>query len=131
MRESALDLLSEKFAVARFDRDAEVPEWAFASEFVSVTRTEQELSVVCHEAALPSAAEAAVEIRRGFRCLRVRGPLDFSETGVLAALAHPLADAGVSIFVLSTYDTDYLLVAAGELERAIRALTTAGHTVHL
>ena len=52
MRESALDLLSEKFAVARFDRDAEVPEWAFASEFVSVTRTEQELSVVCHEAAL-------------------------------------------------------------------------------
>ena len=74
-------------------------------------------------------ARVAPGVRRegGWRCLRVRGPLAFSETGVLASLASPLAAAGVPIFVLSTFDTDYLLIPGDRLETALRALATAGH----
>ncbi len=103
-----------------------MPAWAQSSAFVSVTRTPGELSVVCHEGVLPSSVEA----ERGFRCLGVRGPLGFSGTGILESLARPLAEADISIFALSTYDTDYLLVAAESLERAVRALAEAGHIVH-
>ena len=72
-----------------------------------------------------------VQAERGWACLRVDGRLDFSETGVLASIAEPLAGAGISIFAVSTYDTDYILVAEGELAAAQRALTTAGHLVNL
>ena len=120
-----LDLLPELFAVARLDREANVPAWARSSTFFSVTRTPDELSVLCHESVLPSSVKA----ERGLRCLGVRGPLAFSETGILESLARPLAEAGISIFALSTYDTDYLLLAAAHLERAIQALAEAGHTV--
>ena len=74
---------------------------------------------------LPSGLPA----ERGFRCLRVRGPLDFSETGILESLARPLAEADVSIFALSTYDTDYILVPHESLETAIDSLMKAGHVV--
>ena len=70
------------------------------------------------------------EAQRGFNCLCVRGPLGFSETGILESLARPLAEAGISIFALSTHDTDYVLVSAENLDRAVRALSEAGHTVH-
>jgi hypothetical protein len=92
---------------------------------VSVTRTDAELSVVCPEDAVP----APVRAERGWRCLRVRGPLGFGMTGVLASLAGPLASSGVSIFVVSTYDTDYLMVQERDLERAKDALARAGHAV--
>ena len=91
-----------------------------------MTRTAEELSILCHE----SAAPASVEAQRGFRSFRVRGSLAFSEIGVLDSLAHPLARAGISIMALSTYDTDYLLVAQLDLEAAIEALAGAGHSVH-
>jgi len=100
--------------------------WAESGPVVSITRTPAELSVVCLEAAVPSHAEA----QRGFRCLRVAGPLDFAETGILESLAKPLALAGISIFALSTYDTDYLLLPGDNLEAAVSALSDAGHTVH-
>ena len=119
-----LDVLPERFAVVRLAADAAVPEWAQgAGALVSVTRTADELSIVCPEAAVPTDLPA----QRGFRGLRVRGPLDFSVVGVLASLAGPLAAAGVSLFALSTYDTDYLLVRAADLERAVAALAGAGH----
>jgi hypothetical protein len=92
---------------------------------VSLTRTEQELSVVCREAAVP----AEVQSERGWRALEVVGPLDFALTGILAALAGPLAAAGISIFALSTYDTDYVLVKATTLARAIAVLQAAGLTI--
>lgn len=100
--------------------------WAESGPVVSITRTPAELSVVCLEATVPSHAEA----QRGFRCLRVAGPLDFAETGILESLAKPLALAGISIFALSTYDTDYLLLPGDNLEAAVSALSDAGHTVH-
>lgn len=90
-----------------------------------MTRTADELSVVCAGANVP----AAVQAERDWCVLKVRGPLDFAQTGVLARLAAPLAAAGVPIFVLSTFDTDYLLVRAARLVDALAALRDAGHEV--
>lgn len=95
------------------------------SELVSVTRSASELSIVCAESCVPSSVKA----QRSLRCLRVRGPLDFAEVGVLNSLTEPLAQAGISVFALSTYDTDYLLLPSSELEAAVSALIAAGHFV--
>jgi len=93
--------------------------------FVSVTRTADELSVVCPGEAVPSSVRA----EHGFRVLKIDGPLDFSLTGILAAVAGPLADAGISIFAVSTYDTDYVLVKAKDLNQAVAVLQAGGHCV--
>ena len=104
-----------------------VPDWVLACvEFVSVTRTSDELSVVCPAAAVPSGTKCD----NGWRAFQVAGPLDFSLTGILLSVAEPLAAAGVSIFAVSTYDTDYVLVKADLLEKAMQSLSAAGHTVN-
>jgi hypothetical protein len=118
-----LEVSSDRLAVVRLDPDAEVPAWATRSSFHSLTRTEDELSVVCAEADVP----AEVTAERGFRRLTVCGPLEFSLVGVLASLTAPLARAGVSLFSISTFDTDHLLVREADLDRACRALESAGH----
>lgn len=120
-----LHLLADIFAVTRLPSEAEVPGWAEGGRLVAITRTPDELSILCREASLP----ADVQAQRGFRCLRVQGPLAFTEVGVLASLAGPLAAAAISIFVVSTYDTDYLLLPADHLERGVSALEAAGHSV--
>jgi hypothetical protein len=124
-RALTLELLTGSYAVVRLDAGEPLPAWASGGPFVSVTRTDAELSVVCPQAAVPAAARA----ERGWRCLRVRGPLGFGMTGILASLAGPLASSGVSIFVVSTYDTDYLMVQERDLDRGSDALARAGHTV--
>ena len=91
----------------------------------SVTRSDTELSIVCREEDVPSDASA----ERGWCALELAGPLDFSLTGVVAALVTPLADAEVPIFVLSTFETDYLLVREHDLPRSVDALGAAGHSV--
>jgi uncharacterized protein len=120
-------LLPGLFAVCWLDPDAPLPAWAMSgsSSLVSITRTANELSVVCAQANVPG----DVQREDNWRCLMVEGPLDFSLTGVLSALLAPLADAGVSIFALSTFDTDYLLVRAAQLDLALEALSAAGHPV--
>jgi len=120
-----LELLAGRYAVVRLDVREPPPAWTTSGPFVSITRTEAELSVVCPEAAVPADARA----ERGWRCLRVAGPLGFGMTGILASLAGPLASSGVSIFVVSTYDTDYLLLQDRDLDRGTDALTRAGHSV--
>jgi hypothetical protein len=120
-----LELVAGRYAVCRLGASDAVPAWAEGGPFVSVTRTDAELSIVCPEEAVPPRTSA----ERGWRCLRVVGPLGFGMTGVLASLAGPLASSGVSIFVVSTYDTDYLMVQERDLERAADALARAGHTV--
>jgi hypothetical protein len=94
-------------------------------EFFSVTRTPTELSAVCDVAAVPPGVKAEAP----WSMLAVRGPLDFNITGVLAALAAPLATAGITLFAISTYDTDYVLVRNDDLDGAVRALRQAGHTI--
>ncbi len=120
-----LTLLPGTLAVCRLEKNAPVPEWALAGPFCSVTLTREELSVVCPEARVPR----EVKKETGWRALQVAGPLDFSLTGVLASLTAPLAREKISVFALSTYDTDYLLVKEEQLERAIRALRGAGNEV--
>ncbi len=111
------------YAVCRLDTDAPLPGWVAGGPFVSITRTADELSVVCREEAVPD----GVHCERGWRCLRVAGTLDFSLVGALAALLGPLAEAGVGAFAVSTFDTDYLLVKATAFERAVAVLRQAGH----
>jgi hypothetical protein len=119
-------LLPDTLAVVRLPADAPVPAWAFEpSAFASVTRTRDELSVVCAETRVPSGATA----ESGWRALGLQGPLPFAQVGVLVAFAAPLARAGISIFAISTYETDYVLVKAAHLDRAIEALVAAGHTL--
>lgn len=124
-RRLTLGPIPETLAVSRLEAKAQGPVWAESGPVVSITRTRAELSIVCEDASVPVEARA----RRGFRCLRVLGPLDFAETGILESLADPLARAGISIFALSTYDTDYLLMPGDDLEAALSALSEAGHAV--
>jgi uncharacterized protein len=119
-----LSLVPGGFAICRLPAGAPLPQWAqHSSRFLALIRTPDELCVVCDEQDAPETVQA----EGGWSLLKVNGPLDFSLVGVLASLALPLAQDGVSIFALSTYDTDYLLVRQVELERAVRALTRAGH----
>jgi uncharacterized protein len=120
-------LLPGLFAVCQLDPNAPLPAWAAlaSSRLVSITRTSDELSIVCVQEDVPN----DVRTERDWRCLMVEGPLDFSLTGVLSALLAPLADAGVSIFALSTFDCDYLLVRAAQLDLAVETLSAAGHPV--
>jgi hypothetical protein len=116
-----LILSAEALAVCRLGPEAAVPDWALAGSFFSVTRTSMELSIVCPEALLPPDG-AGIKVERGFRAFQVVGPLDFSLTGLLSALLTPLARAAVPVFVLSTFDTDLILVHAEHTERAAEAL---------
>jgi hypothetical protein len=115
------------FAVCKLPPAATIPAWATAGSFFSVTRAADELSVVCGEGVVPT----GVTCERGWQCLRVAGAMPFSLVGVLASLTSPLAAAGVSLFAVSTFDTDYLLVKAGDFANAVATLCAAGHTVEV
>jgi hypothetical protein len=123
-----LRVLPERLSVCRLPVDDPWPTPAPGTTFFSATRTAEEISVVCPEDAAPTGDQVRVE--PDWRALEVAGPLDFSMVGVMAALTAPLADVDVSVFVVSTYDTDYVLVHAAALERAVEALRGAGHQVH-
>ncbi|MBW4720156.1 ACT domain-containing protein [Saccharothrix obliqua] len=126
MKRLIVDVRPGEYAIARLAADAPVPAGLLdAAGLVSVTRTPDELSVVCPAGVVPDTTTA----QRGWRLLTVRGPLEFTLTGIMAALSGELAAAGVSLFALSTYDTDHLLVKDADLERAVRALRANGHEV--
>ena len=113
------------FAVCKLDQAAALPAWATGGDFFSITRTTDELSVVCPQSVVPE----DVPCERDWRCLRVAGTMPFAVVGVLASLVTPLAEAGISVFAISTFDTDYLLVKEKDLENAVAALRQQGHTV--
>lgn len=119
-----LSLLGQPLAVCRLDPLSAVPGWV-AGDVVSVTRTTDELSIVCAADAVP----LGTVVEGPFRAFAVEGPLPFELTGVLASLAAPLADAGIPIFVLSTYDTDLVLVPGDRVSAATDVLEGAGHAV--
>ena len=118
-----LSILPDRLAVCRLAQSEATPGWATAKGFFSITRTAQELSIVCSEASVPP----GVQIESGWRALKVEGPLDFALIGILAGLSSVLAQAGVSLFAISTYDTDYILVKEKDLEKAVEALARAGY----
>ena len=121
-----LTVLPGSFALVRLAADAPLPSWAMHGEFFSVTRTGDELSVITETAFVPARLRTEVS----WRVMKVHGPFDFSEVGVLASLVGPLAAAGVSVFTISTFDTDYLLVRCIQLREAVAALRNASHAVH-
>lgn len=120
-----LEVLAERLAIVRLPPDAPVPQLPLTGPLLSLTVTADEISIVCAEEAAPERAEVAT----GWRALRIAGELDFSLIGIMSALTGVLAAAGVSVFALSTYTTDYLLVREAEFERAVVALRAAGHTI--
>jgi len=123
-----LTLIPGDYSICRLTATEALPAWAatVGDDFVSVTRTRDELSIVSPSARVPSTLERRSD---GWRCLKVEGPLDFALTGVLASIASPLASAKVSVFAVATFDTDYFLLRGVDLDRAVEALTRAGHVV--
>jgi len=119
-------LLPGTFSICRLESNASIPEWALSGGFSSITRTAEELSVVCAQDQVPP----GIQRQDGWKALQVEGPLDFSLTGVLASLTDPLAKEGISVFAISTYDTDYLLVKEEQLEGAIQALRGEGYEIN-
>ena len=122
----SISVLQEVFAICRLDQDVPIPDWALVGSFHSITRTKGELSIVCPDIRVPRGTVC----NRGWRCLKIEGLLDFSLTGILAPLATALADAGISIFPVSTYDTDYIMVQEPDLEEAVSALAKMGYEIH-
>ena len=122
----ALELLPGRYAVCRLGAGDALPPWATSpvGSLLSITRTAEELSIVCEELRLPADVPRA---ERGWRAFRILGPIPFDEVGVVAGVTAPLAAAGVPVFVVSTFDTDYLLVPEPRLAAARVALEAAGY----
>lgn len=122
-----LSVLDATFVVSRFEASAAIPAWALEGPgFVSVSRTDDELSIICAADRVPVVAAGAP----AWRGLKVHGPLSFETVGVMSALTHALATANISMLAVATHDTDYLFVRIADLARAVRALRHQGHVVH-
>jgi hypothetical protein len=125
MHKLTLLVVDGTFAVCKLGSGSPVPSWAATRPLFSITRTADELSVVCDQDAVPE----GVTCERGWRCLRVAGAMPFTVVGVLASLTAPLAEAGISVFAVSTFDTDYLLVKEIDLTAGLDALRRRGHSI--
>ena len=113
-----MKLLKEKYGVCRLDKTELIPKWAQNSEIFSITRTLDELSIVCIEDSIPN----DIKCEKDWRILKIEGPLDFSLIGILASISTILAQKGISIFAISTYDTDYILVKNKDIDNAVESL---------
>ena len=125
MKKLELSLLPHRYAVCQFHPDKHIPYWALLGDFVSLTRTHEELSIVCQQDNVPE--DTAAE--RGWRCLQVQGAFDFTVAGVNASLAIPLAEADISVLAIATYATDYIFIKEENVEQALQVLQQAGHYV--
>ncbi|WP_312957170.1 ACT domain-containing protein [Stutzerimonas nitrititolerans] len=120
----SFSVLPGSFVVARLEPNTDVPYTVLASrDFISITRTDDELSIVCSE----NVATDLAKVDQPWRAIKVHGPFAFDQTGVLASFLNPLANASIGIFATSTFDTDYILVKSENLEHAVQALQVAGH----
>ncbi len=127
MQQLILNVLPQTYAVCRLEPNGHIPNWALlGDDFISLTRTRTELSVVCLQDNVPVEGTTA---ERGWRCVKVEGAFDFSLSGIHVSLAIPLAESNVSVLAIATYETDHLLIKEGDLERALQVLVRAGHEV--
>lgn len=113
------------FTICNLDAAAAIPDWAAAGVFSSITRTSNELSIICEEANIPPDTRA----ERGYSCLRLEGTFDFQAVGILESFLAPLAQSGVPIFAISTYKTDWILIQEKHWETALSVLIEAGHEI--
>lgn len=122
-RELKYSLQPGPFAICQLPAGSAIPGWATRGEFFSVVGSEEEVSIVCEAKFVPE----GVKMQAPFACFKLQGPFPLDETGVLSAFIQPLADAGVPVFGIATYNTDYVLIPEDALRTAERALRTAGH----
>jgi uncharacterized protein len=115
--------LPGSYAIVRLSPDVPVPQWAMKGDFTSITRTADELSVVCPAASIPNDVAPGTP----WTCLKLEGPFPFSQTGVLLSFIEPLSNHAIPIFAVATYDTDYVLVQEEFCEAALATLEAAGH----
>jgi len=120
-----MKLLNEKFAVCRLNKNELIPDWVKNSDFYSITKTSDELSIVCSQDSIPS----NIKCEKDWRTLKVEGPLDFSLIGIISSISTILALKKISIFAVSTYDTDYILVKNKDIDNAILALSNERYEV--
>lgn len=120
-----LTLWDDRYAIVRLMPETAAPEWLPKSGFASITRTRDETSIVCLDSSVPDGARA----ERGWRLFQLEGPIPFDQVGVLSSLVAPLAARNVSVFAVSTFDTDYLLVKEAQLASAIEVLESSGHSL--
>ena len=111
------------YAVCRLEAPSPIPVWADGDGFVSISRSDDELSIVCRAERVP----AGVKQDAGWTCYKLIGPFAFDETGIVSAVIGPLSDAGIGIFIVSTFDGDHLLIKESDVERAEPTLAGAGH----
>ena len=122
-----LIILDSTFSIVKLLPTEIIPSWATTCDVFSITRTNEELSIVCPSECLPMNEELK-EVENDWKCIKVEGVLDFGLTGILASLANPLAENKISIFAISTFNTDYLLVKSHSLEKARLVLENEGHS---
>ena len=116
-------VISGSFAICKLAAADPVPQWAIRGIFVSVTRTADELSIVCPVENVPQQYKPEII----WTCLKIEGPFAFTQVGILEAFIQPLVKDGISVFAIGTFDTDYVLIQKAFADRAIQALQNAGH----
>ncbi|WP_071395089.1 ACT domain-containing protein [Bacillus tuaregi] len=121
-----LVILDTIFSVVKLPPTEEIPSWAGKGEFTSITRTNEELSIVCPTSNIPNSL--LIDVEHDWKYIKVEGILEFGLTGILSSLANPLAENNISIFAISTFNTDYLLIKVHSIEKAKLVLENAGHT---
>lgn len=121
--------LAGDYAVCKLGAKSAVPEWAQGEGFVSITRTDEALSIVCRSNRISARIPAEIQAARGWRCFEFVGPFAFDETGIALAVIRPLSERAIGVFLVATFDTDYLLIQEKDLETAKAALLRAGHTL--
>ena len=122
----SLSIIPEKLGICHLEKNKKIPERALNEWFLSISRTNDELSIVCREEIIP----ANIKVEKTRKGIKVIGTLDFSLTGILSSLATPLAKAKISIFAISTFNTDYILVKEEKLESAMKVLSKFCHIQH-
>ena len=120
-----LSVLPEQLAIVRLESKSQIPYWVNSGEFFSITSTKDEVSIICPEKNVPQ----GITCDSGWRAIKIEGPFDLELTGVAVSVAGPISNSGIGVFIIATYDTDYVLVKEVLLNKALSALTNAGHSI--
>lgn len=121
----SIQFLAGRYAICRLSSNDSIPNWIDLQHFYSITKTDDELSIVCSEYGIPDSVIA----EKDWKILKIIGPLDFSLVGILSKISTLLADSKISIFSISTYDTDYILIKTTDVDNTINILNNANYTV--
>jgi uncharacterized protein len=120
-----LKILKDRYSVCRLNKNDEIPKWIFDEEFFSITRTDDELSIVC----LQDKIKEDIKCEKDWKVLKIEGPLDFSLVGILSRISTLMANNGISIFAISTYDTDYILIKEESINKVIEVLENNNYNI--